>query len=90
MLEIALTCYSTYNVDKDYVSTLLNSEDDVVVITKCFIIVHDRCPAVTNCLLRTVKTMLERYEKLCHLLELILSKKILAQTRSIDNTLRRV
>jgi hypothetical protein len=90
VLEMALTCHSTFNVDKDHLSALLNSEDDIAVVTECSIIVHDRCPAVTDCLPRAVKTMLERHEKLCHLLEPILSKNILAERRGIDSTLRRV
>jgi len=90
VLEMALTCHGTFNVDKDHLSALLNSEDDIAVVTECSIIVHDRCPAVTDCLPRAVKTMLERHEKLCHLLEPILSEKILAERRGIDSTLRRV
>jgi hypothetical protein len=90
VLEIALTCHGTFNVDKDHLSALLNSEDDIAVVTECSIIVHDRCPAVTDSLPRAVKTMLERHEKLCHLLEPILSEKILAERRGIDSTLRRV
>jgi hypothetical protein len=90
VLEMALTCHGTFNVDKDHLSALLNSEEDIAVVTECSIIVHDRCPAVTDCLPRAVKAMLERHEKLCHLLEPILSEKILAERRGIDSTLRRV
>jgi hypothetical protein len=90
VLEMALTCHSTLNVDKDHLSSLLNSEEDIAVVTECTIVVHDRCPAVTARLPRAVKTMLERHEKLCHLLEPILREKILAERGGIDSTLRRV
>jgi hypothetical protein len=90
VLEMALTCHGTFNVDKDHLYALLNSEEDVAVVTECSIIVHDRCPAVTERLPRAVKTILERHEKLCHLLEPILSEKILAERGGIDSTLRRV
>lgn len=90
VLEMALTCHSTFNVDKDHLSALLNSEEDIAVLTECSITVHDRCPAVPGRLPQAVKTLLERHEKLCHLLEPILSKKILAKRDGIDSTLRRV
>ena len=58
VLEMALTCYSTFNVNKDQLSTLLNSKEDIVVVTECSIVVHDRCPAIIARLPRAVKTML--------------------------------
>lgn len=88
VLEMALTFHSTFNVDKDPFSALLNSKDDIAVVTECSIIIHDRCPAVTNnSLPQAVKTMLDRHQKLCHLLEVILSEKIVAGRGGIDSTL---
>ena len=78
VLEMALTCHSTFNVDKHHLSALLNSGEDIAVVTECSIIVHDRCPAVTEHLPQSMKIMLQRHEKLCHLLEPILREKILA------------
>jgi hypothetical protein len=90
VLEMALTCHSTFNVDKDHLSALLNLREDISDLTECSIIVHDRCPAVTKHLPHAMKTMLQRHEKLCHLLEPILRKKILADRHTIDSTLRQV
>jgi hypothetical protein len=85
---MALTCYSTLNVDKDYLFVLLNSEEDIAVVTKCSIVVYNYCPAITARLSRAIKTMLERYKKICYLLEPILRKKIFAERGGIDSTLR--
>jgi hypothetical protein len=58
VFEMALTCYSTFNIDKDHLSALLNSKEDIVVVIECSIVVHDRCPAVTARLPRAMKTIL--------------------------------
>lgn len=47
---MALTCYSTFNINKDYLFALLNLEEDIIVMTKCSIIIYDRYPAIIDCL----------------------------------------
>ena len=90
VLQMALTCHSTFNVDKHHLSALLNSSEDIAVVTECSIVIHDRCPAVTEQLPRALKTMLQRHEKLCHMLEPIMREKILAERGGIDSALRLV
>ena len=89
VLEMALTCHGTFDVDKHHLSALLGSEDDIATITECFITVHDRCPAVTEFLPQFLKTQLQRYERLCHFLESALRIQILAQPGGLDTTVRR-
>ena len=50
VLEMALTCHGTFDIDQDHLPAMLSSSEDVAVITECCIIIHDHCPAVTQTL----------------------------------------
>ena len=89
-LEMALTCHGTFDVDKQHLSALLGSKEDIADITECSIIVHDRCPAVTDGLPASLKAMLQRHWRLSHFLEPVLRKEIMADRDGIDITIRRV
>ncbi|PVH70609.1 hypothetical protein DL98DRAFT_472494 [Cadophora sp. DSE1049] len=89
-LEIALICHGTFDVDEAHLSTLLLSDEDVAAITECCIIIHDRCPAQTERLDTFLKTLLRRFERSSHLMELKLRFKILENQRGIDRTVQRV
>jgi hypothetical protein len=90
VLEMALTCHGTFNVDRCHVSEMLSSVEDVAAITECSITVHDRCPAVTENLPQAVKTLLQGFMRLSQLLEPALRARILADQRSIDLTVHQL
>lgn len=46
-LEMALTCYETFDIDPHHLPNLLKSDEDIAVVTECSVIVHDRCPVLT-------------------------------------------
>ena len=85
-LEMALTCYGTFNVDPHHLPYLLESDEDIAVVTECSIIVHDRCPAVTKDLPASIKTLLRRYCRLSHILEPLLRERILEVRNGLDST----
>ena len=89
-LEMALTCHGTFDVDKHYLSELIRSTSDIADVTECSIVVHDRCPTETADLLRPLKTQLQRYRRLSHLLEPFLCSQILADPDGIDRTVGRL
>lgn len=90
VLEMALTCYDTFDADKRYVSELLKSDEGVSTAIECSIIVHGRCPAVIDHLPQPIKTLLQRHKRLSHLLEPSLRKKVLADRGAIDSTVRQL
>jgi hypothetical protein len=90
VLEMALICHGTFDVDEIHLSTLLQSSEDVAIVIECCITIHDRCPATTKDLSECLKTLLQRFERLSHLLEKMLRSKILQDRSGIDSTILRV
>ncbi|OBT60021.1 hypothetical protein VE03_10579, partial [Pseudogymnoascus sp. 23342-1-I1] len=89
-LEMALTCHGTFDVDKQHIFALLASKEDIADVIECSITVHDRCPAVTDGLPKSLEAMLQRHWRLSHFLEPVLRNKILTDRDGIDIALRRV
>jgi len=90
VLEMALTCHGTFDVDRRHVSEMLSSVDDIAAVTECSIIVHDRSPAVTENLPPSVQTLLQRFMRLSHHLEPTIRERILADSQGIDRTVRQL
>ena len=89
-LEMALTCYGTFDVDSHHVPALLERDNDIAVVTECSIIVHDRCPVVEDDLCTPIKTLLQRYRRLSCVLEPFLRKRILEVRNGLDITIGRL
>ncbi|KAI4225246.1 MAG: hypothetical protein L6R40_008378, partial [Gallowayella cf. fulva] len=89
-LEMALTCHGTFDVDPHHLPGILQSDEGIAIVTECSIIVHDRCPAVTDDLPTTIKTLLRRYRRLSHILEPFLRKRILNVRNGLDSTISRL
>jgi hypothetical protein len=90
VLEMALTCHGTFDVDRCHVSEMLSSAGDIAAFTECSITVHDRCPAVTENLPQSIKTLLQRFMRLSQLLEPALRERILADRGGIDRTVHQL
>ena len=90
VLELALTCYTTFDVDPDQLSKMIESDDNVAVITECSIIVHDRCPVLETPLPDPIKMLLRRARRLAHCLETILREHILNSPDGLDHTIHRL
>ncbi len=89
-LEMALTCHGTFDVDLHHLPNLLKSDEDIAVVTECSIIVHDRCPVVTDDLSASVKTLLQRNWRLSYVLEPLLRERILEVRNGLDSTVGRL
>ena len=89
-LEMALTCYGTFDVDSHHLPALLERDEDVAVVTECSITVHDRCPVVEDDLCAPMKTLLQRYRRLSCVLEPFLRKRILEIRNGLDITIGRL
>ena len=90
MLEMALTCHETFDIDPHHLPDLLKSDEDIAVVTECSVIVHDRCPVLTGDLPASVKTLLQRYWRLSYVLEPLLRKRILEIRSGLDSTVGRL
>ncbi|KAH8676420.1 hypothetical protein BGZ60DRAFT_562097 [Tricladium varicosporioides] len=90
ILEMALSCHSTFDVDECYVSKILESNEDIATITECSITIYDRCPVAIDHLPWSTKMLLQRCRRLSHLLEPHVRRKILADQSGINSTVRRI
>ncbi|KAI9890486.1 MAG: hypothetical protein M1814_003970 [Vezdaea aestivalis] len=88
-LETALTCYETFAVDEDHVQHVLESDEDVAIITECATILHDRCPDRTSDLSPSTRTSLRCFWRVSRLLEARLRSCILKDRAGIDRTITR-
>lgn len=89
-LEMGLTCYGTFDVDPQHLSSLLKSDEDVAIVTECSIIVQDRLPVLTQNLPLPIKQLLRRHWRLSSRLEPLLRKRILEARSCIDSTIGRL
>ncbi|KAI9818941.1 MAG: hypothetical protein M1832_004109 [Thelocarpon impressellum] len=89
-LELALTCHATYNVDWPHLRHLLASDVDVAAVTESSIVIHDRCPAVTDTLSASTQALLRSHFRRCHRLEPVLRRYIHTQPNGLDETIGRL
>lgn len=89
-LEMGLTCYGTLDVDPQHLPSLLESDEDVAIVTECSIIVQDRLPALTQDLPIPIRQLLRRHWRLSSRLEPLLRKRILEARSCIDSTIGRL
>jgi hypothetical protein len=90
LLEMALTCHGTFDVDESHIPALINSSEDIAIVIECCIIIHDRCPVIIQQLPQPLERLQRRYERLSHFLESPSRGQILQDRAGIDNTIRRV
>src|SRR4051794_23921015 len=70
VLEMALTCHSTFDVELHNAPEILSSAEDIATIIECSVAIHDHCPAVTKDLPPAIQSLLERFARRSHCLEL--------------------
>ena len=85
-LGMALTCHGTFNVDPHHLPYLFKLDKDIAVVAECSIIVHDQCPAATDDLPASIKTLLRQYWRLLHTLEPLLRERILEVRNGLNST----
>ncbi|KAI9728103.1 MAG: hypothetical protein M1834_007819 [Cirrosporium novae-zelandiae] len=88
LLEIALTCSQTFDIDIHHLYSLLRSEEEFATATECFIIVHGRCPTVTDGLPCFMQTLLKRHKRLLHRIEPFLRHQLSALSAGLDKTVK--
>ncbi|KAG1812365.1 hypothetical protein EV424DRAFT_1491608 [Suillus variegatus] len=68
VLDMAVTCRSTFDVDGS-ASLLLRSHDDIKVFVYCAVMIYDNTPNQLDNLSQYSKLLLERDKRCCHALE---------------------
>ncbi|KAG1902165.1 uncharacterized protein F5891DRAFT_1172225 [Suillus fuscotomentosus] len=68
VLDMAVTCRSTFDVDGS-ASLLLTSHDDIKVFVYCAVMIYDNTPNQLDNLPQYSKLLLERDKRCCHALE---------------------
>ncbi|PGH26546.1 hypothetical protein AJ80_01860 [Polytolypa hystricis UAMH7299] len=89
-LEMAMTCYSTFDVDEEYLEELVCCEKDVADITECSITIHDRLPPSVDSLPKSTRTPLRRYWRTSHSLAPLLVDIILQFQDGLHGTIGRL
>ena len=85
-LDLALTCHGTFDVDLDQLELILNSTENVAIVTECAITIHDRRPLTTVKLEKSIEIQLSRFFRLSHSMENILREKIIARSEGMNRT----
>lgn len=89
-LELALTCHSTFDVDEDHITMVLETPKDVSIIVECSVIIQDLCPATIDQFSPSIKLLIWRFKRISQQVESHLRGLILKDPTGIDMALKRV
>jgi len=77
LIQIAAICRSTYDVDRDDLSRVLNSHPDVQTAVECAVMLHDNAPVKGEDLSPLIRGLLAKNRKLSFVLEPAIKRIIL-------------
>lgn len=89
-LEVALACYSTFDVDPQHMFCLLKTGSNIAVLTECAITVHDFCPASTSGVPQQIQTSLRRFSRTAQGMEATLHKILVHDASGLDQSVSRL
>lgn len=87
---MALTCHETFDVDSHHLRDLLEREKDIAMVTKCSIIIDDRCLIMIEDQSALISLLVHQYRRLSYVLESLLRKRILEARNDLDRTIDRL
>ena len=90
ILDLALTCHATFDVDARHLPKTLESSQNVSILIECAINIHDSYPANNNCVDESLKSQLRTFQRRAHYLEPALQIRILADAQGINSAVRRL
>ncbi|KAG8952386.1 hypothetical protein FRC03_012169, partial [Tulasnella sp. 419] len=88
--EVAAACRGTYDVDRDKMSELLSTNEDIAIFVHCAILIHQNSPpniAKANPRLRSI---LYRDRRLSHVMELSISQQIDDYNHGLDDSVFKI
>ncbi|KAG1805262.1 hypothetical protein EV424DRAFT_1579634 [Suillus variegatus] len=89
VLDMAVTCRSTFDVDRD-ASLLLTSDDDIKVFAYCAVIIYDNTPSQLGNLPQHSKLLLERDKRCCHALEPVIRRYAEFHRKGLDYAVAKI
>ena len=90
LLELALTCHETFNVDDENLDAVLGSVEAMPILIECCITFHDRCRTSTPTLPASMRALIRRFRVSAHRLEDKVRQNILSDRASIDVAIKRL
>ncbi|KAG2112538.1 uncharacterized protein F5147DRAFT_791077 [Suillus discolor] len=89
VLDMAVTCRSTFDVDGD-ASLLLTPNDDIKVFVYCAVMIYDNTPSQLDNLPQHSKLLLERDKRCCHALEPIIRQYAESHREGLDCAMAKI
>ncbi|KAH7400360.1 hypothetical protein BKA64DRAFT_574675 [Cadophora sp. MPI-SDFR-AT-0126] len=90
VLEMALTCHSTFDVERFHAPEIFSSSTSFSIFIECSITIHDHCPAITNNLPQPIKSLLDTFAKRSHTLESFVRHYSLTSQQSLHDIIHRI
>jgi hypothetical protein len=86
-LDLALTCYGTFDVELDHFSAMLILGENVSILIECMVTVRDRCPMSLRDLTPLLGMRLEKFFRRCVYTETTLREFILKNPTGADRAI---
>ena len=90
LLEIALTCHGTFEVERCDASEVFSSYKNLAVYIECSVTIHDHLPAVEDELPEPIKALLHGFAKRAHVLEQFVRHSCLMDQKGLHDTVHRI
>ncbi|TVY45523.1 hypothetical protein LOCC1_G005368 [Lachnellula occidentalis] len=90
VLDLALICHCTFDIDPRQLPSLLSSSDNVAILIETATIVDDRWPVSEEALTPLTRELLRRFSRTSHTLEPTLKHQIIASPDGIDQAIGRM
>ncbi|TVY17756.1 hypothetical protein LARI1_G004515 [Lachnellula arida] len=90
VLELALICHCTFDIDPRQLPSLLSSVDNIAILIETAAIVNDRWPVSEGALTTLTRELLRRFSRTSHALEPTLKHQIIASPDGINQAVGRM
>lgn len=90
LLEVALTCHLTFDLDVCWLQRLLQEAKNVTILIECLMIIYDRRPTEGTSQTQHLSALLQRSQRLSHRSEDTLRRQILQEPEIMDNAIQQI
>ncbi|KAK0121151.1 hypothetical protein ONS96_011330 [Cadophora gregata f. sp. sojae] len=90
VLELALICHSTFDVDPRQLPSLLSSTETVAILIEAATTIDDRWPVSEEPLTTMTRELLRRFSRTSHMMESVLKEKIVSAPEGINKAVGRM
>lgn len=90
LMEVALTCHDMFDIDSQYLSDLLDSNDAIATAIQCEITINDRLPSDKSELSKPLQRLLQRYQSFMCRTENLRKTIILRRMDELSQTITKI